>query len=151
METFRIIQPHKIIKYFVQMVKWNKTQLIVIQFLSAFGLQWALSCSRDLISIQRYQVTVNNDEYFDWSQEITLFVHKVSQTQIEQFVWHEFFIQHLLFKPKVLTSFGILIKLKLTFFGKGRKVPRTLTNPFYNLNISIWVKILNQILNLMSY
>ena len=55
------------------------------------------------------------------------------------------------FKAEGLTSFGILIKLKLTFFGKGQKVQRTLTNPFYNLEISIWVKILNQILNLMSY
>ena len=90
-------------------------------------------------------------DHFDWSQECTLLVHKVSQTQIEQFVWHEFFIQHLLFKAEISTSFGILIELKLTFFGKVQKVNSTLTNPFYNLKISIWVKILNQILNLMSY
>ena len=80
-------------------------------------------------------------DHFDWSQECTLLVHKVSQTQIEQFVWHEFFIQHLLFKAEISTSFGILIELKLTFFGKVQKVHRTLTNPFYNLEISIWVKI----------
>ena len=39
----------------------------------------------------------------------------------------------------------------LESLGKGRKVDKTLTNQFYNLEISIWVKILNQILSLMSY
>ena len=38
-----------------------------------------------------------------------------------------------------------------SFFGKGRKVHRTLTNPCYNLQIFIWVKILSQSLNLMSF
>ena len=65
--------------------------------------------------------------------------------------WALYLIQHLKFKAEASTSFGILTKLKLTFFGKGRKVHRTLTNPFCNLEISIRVKILNQILNLMSY
>ena len=37
---------------------------------------------------------------------------------------------------------------KISKFVKGRKVHKTLTNPFY---LSIWVKIFNQIPNLMSY
>ena len=65
--------------------------------------------------------------------------------------WKLWLIQHLQFEAEASTSFGILIKLKLTFFGKGQKVHRTFANPFYNLKISISVKILNQILNLMSY
>ena len=133
-------------------MKWKKTYLIVIQFLSVFGLQWAPSCSKDLISIQRYQVTVNNDGSFRLESRM----HPFGSQSVPNTNWAICLAWVFHSTPFVQSrSFNKLWNLGQTkayfFFGKVQKVHRTLTNPFYNLEISIWVKILNQILNLMSY